>query len=80
MNNFEVSSGTSAPRHELMSPTTPTMPENATANLFAPPADVEMTNGDHTELMNGLSSKVSDKCIVKMIWYFVCDCFLHVLD
>ena len=56
VNNF--ASGPSAPAHELMSPTTPDMPESA-SNLFAPPVDVEMTNGDHTELMNGLASKVS---------------------
>ncbi|XP_072022413.1 GTP-binding protein 1-like [Amphiura filiformis] len=49
VNNFD-----SSPKHELMSPTTPVMPDKA-ANLFAP-VDVEMTNGD-VELMNGFSSK-----------------------
>ena len=59
VNNFEPTS----PKHELMSPTTPVMPEKA-ANLFAP-ADVEMTNGE-LELINGFSSKVSVKIFNKI--------------
>ena len=67
VNNFD-----SSPKHELMSPTTPVMPEKA-ANLFAP-VDVEMTNGD-VELMNGFSSKVFSElfipCLIVSLFLFL---------